>query len=265
MRKLALALVCLVSVAFFSSCGKTVEHPEPSVNFLVAEGYVATDAEIQSGEPFMIGISAKSNVETQKLLTKCFIQVYSGDDRLWDTLVSDINKDQYNFDGQFVFEGEGVITISATVTDAANETAECKVNLTLVNNLEAVATKWVRRGANVTEGEEQLKELGLTWAGSYKEIFATLKPAEGYAMYMIDAARWDGITSMTDKVNMFNAAMEAGPSIESFRGITTAHSDNYDVIIGTIKGEEMHLMHITRCDVETGDFGTQLTITGEAK
>ena len=40
MKKLALALVCLVSVAFFASCDPTVEHPEPTIALLTGEGYI---------------------------------------------------------------------------------------------------------------------------------------------------------------------------------------------------------------------------------
>ena len=40
MKKLALALVCLVSVAFFASCDPTTDQPEPSIAILSGLEYV---------------------------------------------------------------------------------------------------------------------------------------------------------------------------------------------------------------------------------
>ena len=40
MKKLALALVCLVSVAFFASCDPEITNPEPTIAVITGENYV---------------------------------------------------------------------------------------------------------------------------------------------------------------------------------------------------------------------------------
>ena len=265
MKKLALALVCLVSVAFFASCGK--EGGDPTINFTTGEGYISSDDTVAADTPFLFGIQAKSNPTTKELLTDCYIQIFNGDHRYWDTVVQNINRDQFNFDGMVALP-EGVYTISASVRNTAEKSAECRMTITSVSiDIPLITTpvKWVRQGANVTEGAEQIEALGLKWSGSHKEIFATLEPFAGYLLYKVNA-NWDDIKTIKDEAELFQTVAETSLPISEFREITTAHSDDYDVILGTVTDGEMHLIHITRCEVEDlGNIGTQLTITGEAK
>lgn len=267
MKKLALALVCLVSVAFFASCTDPVENPEPSIAILAGEGYVTDGAIVNLNETVNFGFILASNLETNKELKSLVITI---DDAEFDNV--ELTGTSYTYTSELVYSMEereiiGESVIKAIVTDVEGETATATITLSINEPsapLFVTPINWVRRGANVTEGAAQLEALGLTWAGSYKEIFATFKPIEGYNLYKIDA-NWEEILTVADKAALFATAMETMHPMESFREITTAHSSDYDAIIGTIKDGEMHLMHITHCAVETGNYGTQLTITGEAK
>ena len=265
MKKLALALVCLVSVAFFASCKK--EAGDPSIKFVQGEGYVSSNDTVIAGEQFLFGIQAKSNETTKEPLNDCRILITCGEETVYDTLVQNINQNQYNFDGQIALP-EGVYTFVATVYNDKDMTNECRMTITSVSiDIPLITTpvKWVRKGANVIEGAEQIEALGLKWSGSHKEIFATLEPFAGYLLYKVNA-NWDDIKTIKDEAELFQTVAETSLPISEFREITTAHSDDYDVILGTVTDGEMHLIHITRCEVEDlGNIGTQLTITGEAK
>lgn len=268
MKKLALALVCLVSVAFFASCTDPVENPEPSIAILAEEGYVTDGAIVNLDETVNFGFVLASNPETNKELKSLLVTV---DDEEWDNGLIELTGTSYTYTSSIKYSiSKEIISesvIKAIVTDVEGETATATITLSINEPsapLFVTPINWVRRGANVTEGADQLANFGLTWSGSYKEIFATFKPAEGYSLYKIEG-NWDEIVTVADKAAAFATAMETTHSLESFREITTAHSSDYDAIIGTIKDGEMHLMHITHCAVETGNYGTQLTITGEAK
>lgn len=275
MKKLALALVCLVSVAFFASCTDPVENPEPSIAILAEEGYATDGAVINLNDTVNFGFILASNPETNKELKSLLVTV---DDEEWDNGLIELTGTSYTYTSSIVYgiskEIIGESVIKAIVTDVDGETATATITLSI--NYEAqplfvTPINWVRKGQNVIEGADQIAACGLEWAGSYKEVFATFKPASGYMLYKFNA-NWADINTVDDVAELFNPELGAAEIIPSFREITTNHSSDYDAVIGTLKiGEsaeesEIHLMHITHCAVENlGSQGTQLTITGEAK
>ena len=76
MKKLALALMCLVSVAFFASCDKdpiipidpVITHPEPSIVIIAEEGYLYDGQVIEANQVYPYGFRAASNDSTKKEL-----------------------------------------------------------------------------------------------------------------------------------------------------------------------------------------------------
>ena len=81
MKKLALALVCFASVAFFASCTKTVEHPEPSIAVKTGELFITgsvdqptvIDLDDESAISYKYGFHVESNAETKKALKEMVI------------------------------------------------------------------------------------------------------------------------------------------------------------------------------------------------
>ena len=266
MKKLALALVCLVSVAFFASCQKPVEHPEPTIAFLVEEGYISSDVEISTGDTAMFCIKANSNALTNKLLKSFYFQVFTGDERFDDTLFNDINQGTFEYAIGYIFEQPGVYTISAVATDADGYRAECRLNVNVNATLNPSIISWVRKGANLLgDTEAELTAVGLQWTGSYKEIFATIKPLEGTELYVRDGADFANLLNDQQMANYYST-LEAVTPNESYRNITTAHSADYnDMLFTKDANGDFHAVLIQHAAIETGEFGTQITITGAMK
>ena len=80
MKKLALALVCLVSVAFFASCNEPVANPEPSIAVMTGENYIFDGQTIDLYKDYNLGFRVASNSQTQKELASFSLvtKVYNG-------------------------------------------------------------------------------------------------------------------------------------------------------------------------------------------
>ena len=262
MKKLAFALMCLVSVAFFASCNPNVENPEPSIAFYVADGYISANAEINAGDTnVMFGLQANSNTETLKLLKSFSFQI-TADSTVYEFTENDINRMSYSYDVRYIFENEGTYTVKATVVDAAEETASVTITVTVIANLEETPFTWERVAGAPGTG---LEEFGLQWTGNVKDIIhAVIKPLEGATLYQFNAELWESVTTMANKVALF--AADTIQPIVDFREISAEATHDYDFMIGTIYNEEYHLMHITHATVEHDPInGTTITITGDAK
>lgn len=268
MKKLVLALVCMVSVAFFASCQKPVEHPEPTVGFVAEEGYISSDAELTTADTALFIIQANSNTQTNKLLKSFRFVVFYDDERgtVVDTLISDINLNRYEFCVGYIFD-EGSYTVSATVIDADGYSDNCSLNIEVENaatELVAEDFQWFRHGSHAAEG---LEAYGLQWTSNTKEVFANICPMEGVILYEFDASVWDETVLDTDKNALFAEAIETGLAINKFNKVSawTAHND-YNYVIGTVMANgEYHLMHITRSTIESSAAGADITIFGQAK
>ena len=77
MKKLALALMCLVSVAFFASCTQPVENPEPSIAVVTGENYIYDGQTIDLGVNYNLGFRVASNSQTMKELAKFQLETSS--------------------------------------------------------------------------------------------------------------------------------------------------------------------------------------------
>ena len=282
MKKLALALVCCVSVAFFASCTKTVEHPEPSIAVISGDNYVSgtvqeptiIDANDANALNLMWGFHVEANAETKKDLASLKLTYEMTDAEgtdVFDTLIDLTGKTSYDF-SEYIFSQDkrNIIfeaSIKAVVTDADNQTNTAaiafKVDLA-EQPLFGKTIEWVRKGTNVLNADE-MAEYGLQWTGSYKEVFATLKPLDNAIMFVCNGDDYATITTDVEKLAYFTDLLENGNTVESYRNITTNNSANYNDMLAIANGEDYYLIHITRAEIETGSYGTQITIKGEAK
>ena len=272
MKRFALALLCIVSVAFFASCSKDEDKAgNPTINFVQDEGYISSGDTIEALTPYMFGIQAKSNETTKELLTKCFIQVLMGEERVYDTLVDNINQNQYNFDGQIALP-EGVYTIIATVHNDKDMTAECRMTITSVvtdTPLEVKDITWVRKGSNC-QNTEEMAQYGLIWEG--RDAFhANIRPLnDNCKLYVINnsAEAFNEISTEFQKAAFFGSLIEIGTPVPEYRNISVATPGDttYNDVLAVIDAEgNQHIIIFVNANVQTGGFGVQTTITGQAK
>ena len=284
MKKLALALVCMFSVAFFASCTKTIEHPEPSIAILAGENFITgtvenptiIDYDDENAINLKYGFHVESNAETKKELASLIVTwEWTDSDGNVDSFCDTIDltgKTSYDY-SDYIFEQDKAtitlydMTVKAVVTDVDNQSNTATIAYKI--QMEEVALishtiEWVRRGQNVLSADE-MAQYGLQWTGTYKAPFATIKPLDGAQLYVCDGADFDDIIYESDKnVYFTNLAAESTP-VEYYRNIDANEDSDYNDMLAVIYGDEYYLIHITYADIETGAYGTQITITGAAK
>ena len=259
MKKLALALVCLVSVAFFASCNQP--KGQPTIAVLQEEGFVKDGDIVNLGEEVNFGFVMATSPQSNSLLKSHIIKI---DDEAPDTI--DIQGTEYTYKGVITYnlskdEIVGNSTIIATVYDAVGEFATTSIKLSInqpAQPLEAKDFTWYRHGANTAEGN--LADLGLQWAGNSKESFVILKPLTGATLYGFTSEDWGATTTDVEKAALFSDGLSA--VMDEFRGVSAWSDKDYDFVIGTVYNGEYHLIHITHGDVESK---TDITITGQYK
>jgi hypothetical protein len=258
MKKLALALVCLVSVAFFASC---TQEGEPTIQVLNEEGYVQNGDVVNVNTDFNFGFVMASSAVTGKELTSLIIKI---DDQDPDTIT--ISGTEYTYRGTLRYEFRrdeivGESTITAIVIDAAGKIATANITLSINNPAQPLVPTeftWNRHGGNDATG---LDEFGLEWNSNAKEIYAVITPKEGALLYRFDPSVWATTTTDVEKAALFSE----GITTTQFKEIScTAVDKDYDFVIGTAYNGEFHLIHVTHSHVFTFK-GTDVTITGEAK
>ena len=265
MKKLALALVCLVSVAFFASC---TQEGQPTIQVLAEEGYVVDNQVVDLNTDLNYGFVMASSAETNKDLKQLVVKIDDGE----ETVVDLTGMKEYTFRDviKYTLDAKDIIAesmITATVTDVAGQTATATITLSINEPalpLFGTTIEWVRKGANVLSAEE-MAGYGLQWTGSYKDVMATLKPIDGATMYVCNGDDYATIETVADKAAYFANLAETATPAENYRNITTNNSDNYNDMLAVVNGEVSYLIHITRAEIETGNYGTQITIKGEAK
>ena len=276
MKKLALALVCFASLAFFASCNKegqpTIQVLQDQETRYAQDGDVVdVDTEIDFG--FVVASSTVTNKELATLVVDI-------DGTEWANI--DLSgKTEYTYTDYVTYEGDrdeiiGTSVITATVTDVAGQTATAKITLT-VNQPDvpilSMPIEWKREGSNVVAADaEEMKFFGLEWSGSYKEVFATIQPInDDVILYLCDGDDFDDIETMSDKNAYFTNLAETATPIEKYRNITTNNSADYNDMLAIVNGDSKHLILISHATITpiTNSNGqyvrTDITITGEAK
>lgn len=266
MKKLALALVCLIGVAFLSSCDpkNVIENPEPNIEFLKGDTYVADGDVLDYFGVYNFGVRAASNPETLEPLARLVITSKSGDEvtPLLDTLISGT---EFIFEDVVYFAEDskeiiGSFVITAEVTDAAGEkkaiSMECEVDLE--EELTPYDFTWNRHGSEPATG---LAEFGLSWTANGKEDFAIITPVEGALLYEFDdPSVWESTTTETELAALFSEQ----PTIEKFNKVSAWSSQKYNLVIGTTYEGYNYLIHITSGTV-TKFKGTDIVIEGQFK
>lgn len=256
MKKLALALVCLISVAFFASC---TPEGQPTISVLTEEGYVQNGDVITSGEDFNFGFVMASSIETGAELATVAITVND------TTITEKISGTEFTYKGvaNITLTRElPTATITATVTDAKGETAVATITVSIEESQELVATpfEWYRLGSTQTG----LAEFGLVWEQNAKETHAQIKPLEGVTLYKFRADKWAATENAIQKAALF---ADGAQTLEVYNNVSTSANGNYDDVIGTKMADgTLYLIHVTKCELgEYQSAGYPITITGEWK
>ena len=262
MKKLALALVCLISVAFFASC---TPEGQPTISVLPGEEYVHDGDTINVNQEFNIGFAMSSSIETGKELASFTLVI---DDEAFETVELKGTEDTYErtlaLNTVDTRDDIDNVVITGTVTDVAGQSASVTITLILNATQELVPAsfEWNRHGAAAATGN--LAELGLAWnSNGSKEDFAIITAVEGAELYYIPAEKWAAVTTPAEKAALFAEEGIALP-IRAYKGVSAWSSHTYDDVIATLYNNEYYLIHITE-GVVSPFKGTDVTIKGEWK
>ncbi len=271
MKKLALALVCLVSVAFLASCDPEITNPQPTIAVMTGENFVYDGQVLDVNTDYSLGFNAASNSQTLKEL-KTFtlsIKILDNDGEEMDSNVNtiDVSGTEYQYlDEEFGFvlrsEIIGKAEITATITDVDGQLATTTLVVSINMPAEPLTITdftWNRHGAADATG---LAEFGLKWTKNERAIYAVIEPLAGATLYKFEPSVWNQVTTTVEKA----AAFEGMVSISQWKEFNTAGAVNQDldVVLGSIYNGEMYLMHVTHGHIESFK-GTDVTLTGQAK
>ena len=279
MKKLALALVCLVSVAFFASCTKPVENPEPSIAIMTGDNYVYDGQTIDLYQSYLIGFRVASNSQTSKDLASFRLEtkIYEGTEEsrptVYDTTYT-ISGSEYVFEEEVYFEIDakdlvGKVEYIATVTDVDGKYNSDTVTLNLnlaAQPLTAVDFEWYRLG-NTQEG---LAQYGLYWDRNARSPYAEIKPLDNVQLYKWTAdctnnGIWESTVTDQQKASLFS---EGAMTMTMYKKVdVNLANGTYDDVIGTrMPDGTLHLIHVTshRVGVQQS-AGVPTWIYGQAK
>lgn len=280
MKKLALALVCLVSVAFFASCTPEVTNPEPSIAIMTGENFVYDGQTVDVGVTYSIGFRAASNAQTGKELAKFTLNssLYEMDGSLFysaDTTFTASGTEYVFQNDNLKFENNvrdlvGKAIFTATITDVDGKSKSVILNVNINKPAQPLEVKdivWVRRGAN-SLNEEEMAACGLKWVAR-DPYHANIQPLnENCMLYVVEnnAEAYNAVTTDIEKDAYFAQLMETGRPVDEYRNISTSQDGEYHDILAVIDANgKQHLILFEKASVETGSFGTQTTITGKVK
>ena len=272
MKKLALALACLVSLAFFASCNP---EGQPTIGVLVEEGYVTDGASVNVNDTVNFGFSCVSSLMTGKPLASLVVNVEN-----FDTEGTSLGSGEYArkdltgmteylYKDAIIYSTEkddlvGTSVITAIVTDEAGQIASASIVLNIYDPaqpLTAVDFEWYRLG-NTQTG---LAEYGLKWEMNAKSPFAQIKPLEGVILYKFESSVWNEVTFESEK----NAIFSDGATTASVYNNVDVNPEasTYDDVIGTRTTDgKYHLIHVTSARVGAQqNAGRPCYIYGKAK
>lgn len=127
MKKNTLFLACCIGLMLFVSCKK--DPVAPTINLLAEVGCVTEDAQVYSGNEFLIGFSC-----TGENLTQIEV-VISQDGIILASHTDDFSSQKsdpvspFTYKHAFTVDAVGTVTIKGTVTDAIGQTASKSFNI----------------------------------------------------------------------------------------------------------------------------------------
>ena len=274
MKKLALALVCLVSVAFFASCTPEVTNPEPSIAVVTGDNYVYDGQTIDLYQEYLLGFRTASNAETVKELASFRLEtkIYEGTDEsnptVYDTTIV-ISGTEYVFEDVVYFalaekDLVGKVEYTATVTDVAGKYNSTTITLNLNLAETPLAEKdfeWYRLG-NTQTG---LEEYGLYWYQNAKSPFAQIKPMDGVVLYKFESSVWNEVRFESEKAAKFS---DGATTASMYNNVdVNLANGTYDDVIGTrMPDGTLHLIHVTSHRVGAQQSaGRPIYIYGQSK
>lgn len=283
MKKLALALVCLVSVAFFASCDPTdILDPAPTITVMKGADYISSPVEnpfiitLDDNTDYKYGFHVESNAQTKKELDNLKVSLEytyaNGETGSSEKTLSftGLGFTSYDFEEK-VFESKvkyDAFTVRATVTDADNQvsTATIAYKIETADNLVAQPFTWTRTGTQAGTGLEQF---GLKWEKNVQRgFYAKIEPlSNDVKFYNIkNLSTWDNITTETQKANLFTELLNAEP-INSFvdlelSGYANGNEFDRNFLLATIYNNNYYLIRIQKTSNTTKNT---YTIKGEYK
>lgn len=262
MKKLTLALMCLMGMLFITSCSDDKDDPKlPTIEFVNAgEGYVYQNTEVYSGE--MVGFQIKAvATDANDLLTSLYFKVIYNNEVLGDTTITLDKLTTYTYTAapEPMDLPGGLVTVETTVKTKKNNTATAKVNITVIDaGLEVNDFSWVRAGGTPGTGLEQF---GLEWKSNAKEVKAKIVPVEGAILTVVEGVAFGDVTTQLDKIDAFNN----GTPVEKFHEVSCEANKDYNFVIMTQYNDNLYLINVTKGTVETAAAGTTVTISGQWK
>jgi hypothetical protein len=268
MKKLALALVCFASLAFFASC---VKEGQPTIQVLNAEGYVQDGATVNTGEQIDFGFVMASSAVTNSQLATLIVTV---DGIGWDT-IDLTGETEYTYRDYVEYQPEkddilGTSVINAVVTDAAGQTATASITLTInqpATPLISQTIDWSRRGLTL-ESAAEMHAIGLDWPGNYRdEVFVKIVPMDGCSMYIInDGDEFNNITTQEEKAAYIENLVETATPATQYKEISAYHDGTYNTMLAVIDADgDYHLVRFTSATAELITAGALIHLYGEMK
>ncbi len=277
MKKFRLTLLMVAAIGLFAtSCKKdnddnptpTPVDKTPSINFKGGAEYTSDDVTVSVGDTLKIGITASSNTNSKSKLVSVKYEVVANNITI-ATGDSTFKATAYDHDYLFPIHNAGTARVTFTVTDKKGETASKSLEITAnpattVVLSEANPFTWKREGGNPATG---LDPFGLSWTANVRgDVKAKIVKNGATRLVILPAESWTLIKTVKD----LKTSITYSPDTEAFHEISVNQSSDYDFVLGVENGEDYHLIHITRANVQmsigpSGGGGTTIEIKGDYK
>ena len=233
----------------------------PSISVYQADGFLSNGDVLNLDETYQYGFVVSSEVGLSSLDIRVEDEEFEFVELHGETTYIYTGDVTFSYDWKEII-GECVFTAIATDIDGRTNTATLHLYLQDIQEpLDIVDFEWYRQNGHASG----LDEYGLYWHGNYKdETKAHIKPLEGVTLYSFNSSAWDATITNDEKEALF---ANEGQIINEYNNVSVMYYNSlYDDVIGTAMPDgTLHLIHVTRCIIETGSSGPRVYIYGESK